>query len=81
MTGDPSRRPSNERTPIGGDLNAVVWIECPICLGDGWHMPPAYARPKKHKCGNCDGLGARQVQRILLGRKAKIVPAPKGWAA
>ena len=87
MSGDPSRRPSNERMRIGGDANDLVWVKCSYCLGDGWHYPGHSMMPdrsrKTHKqtCGYCGGSGARQLPKLLCGPDTKIVAAPVGWTA
>lgn len=85
MSRDPSRRPSNERIRVAGNANAVVWIECPVCLGDGWHYPQRglmldrLPPTRKLTCVACSGLGAQQIPRIQLGPDARTVPAPKGF--
>lgn len=86
MSRDPSRRPSKDRIRVAGDANAIVWVECTYCLGDGWHYPGSFLMPDrsrpthKQRCYLCDGLGARQIAALLRGPHAKIVPAPKGWS-
>lgn len=82
MSGDPSRRPSNDRIRVSADVNAVVWVECFYCLGDGWHFPVRDSRHmRKARCGICDGLGARQRPLLLCGRSDRLVSAPRGWAS
>lgn len=84
MMRDPSRRPSNQRVRIAGDINAMVWVECSSCLGDGWHYPMATAivdrarKSRKITCVACSGLGARQFARLQCGPGARIVAPPKG---
>lgn len=84
MTGDPSRRPSNDRIKLVVDFDEIVWVECASCLGDGWHYPmpnkPFDRLPKTRKvtCEPCKGLGAVEARKIECGRHARIVPAPKG---
>lgn len=84
MAGDPSRRPSNERVRVAADMNAIVWIECASCLGDGWHYPMGgivdrSRKSRKITCATCGGRGARQVTMIQCSPGARIVAAPKGF--
>lgn len=87
MPGDPSRRPSNERVSVQGNANDVIWIECNVCLGDGWHYPGSWTMPdrarKTHKqrCPFCEGRGAVQRAALLCGPSAKRVPPPPGWSS
>jgi hypothetical protein len=83
MPGDPSRRPSNERVRVDVDLNALVWVECASCLGDGWHYPMRGVvdrGPKNRKitCVACGGLGAKQVPAIHLQPGDRVITAPAG---
>jgi hypothetical protein len=81
MSADPSRRPSDARVRIAGDINAPVWVECWFCLGDGWHYPEQGLKNRKIRCGVCEGRGARQTLAILTSPNSRIVGAPRGWAA
>lgn len=82
MTGDPTRRPSSERVRMAGHVDALVWVECPTCLGDGWHYPQVgvmldrLPKTRKLTCAACSGLGARQVPQIQLAPGAVVVPPP-----
>ena len=76
MTCDPSRRPSNERVRLNTDVNALIWIECASCLGDGWHFPYRGRPTRKITCGACDGLGRRQILAVHRAPTERIVPAP-----
>ena len=82
MKGDPSHRPSNERVRVIGHVDALVWVECASCLGDGWHYPQIGVMldrlppTRKLTCMTCAGTGARQVAAITLSPGARIVSAP-----
>lgn len=83
MAGDPSRRPSHDRVRVAADVNAVVWIECASCLGDGWHYPMGGVvdrarKSRKITCASCGGHGARQVPLIQCSPGARVVATPKG---
>lgn len=84
---DPSRRPSSNRVRLDVQFDAMVWLECDYCCGDGWHYaghplgPGGKKSLAKIPCGICDGKGATQVAAICCGPNSRIVPAPSGWAA
>ncbi|EJL23962.1 hypothetical protein [Novosphingobium sp. AP12] len=84
MPSDPSRRPSNDRVRLEVDFDALVWVECSSCLGDGWHYPMARGiadrllKNRKVTCQLCSGLGAVQARKIECGPNIRVVPAPKG---
>lgn len=79
MSGDPARRPSNERIRVQTALDAVVWVECAACLGDGWNYPgPPRPKSRKYTCEVCEGRGANQRLALHCGPNSKIVSAPKG---
>ncbi len=80
-TGDLSRRPSNERVRVEVAFDAMVWVECDFCCGDGWHLTRAERAPAKITCGVCHGVGAIQMERICCGPNSRILSAPRGWAA
>jgi len=82
MARGPSRRPSNDRVRIAGNLDDLVWVECRQCLGDGWHYPMrgvADRQPntQKFECTGCRGKGARQQLAIHCGPDSRIVPGPR----
>ena len=89
MSGDPSRRPSNERVRVDININATFWIQCETCLGDGWHYPTSGlsgqldGAPKRFKveCKVCTGLGARQIPSLHFGPGMTRVRPPAGWTA
>ncbi|MHA0333681.1 hypothetical protein [Sphingomonas aquatilis] len=87
MIGDPARRPSKERVRLAGHVDALVWVECSTCLGDGWHHPQVgvmldrLPKTRKLTCAACSGAGARQVPQIQLAPGAITVPAPTGRTA
>lgn len=76
MTGDPARRPSNERVAVAGSIGSAVWVECDECLGDGWFYPRNGRRNRKITCGVCHGQGRRQTLAIYCGPKSRIVAGP-----
>jgi len=84
MPPDPTRRPSNQRVRHHVDFDAMVWVECGNCLGDGWHYPLATPfvdrarKSAKHTCEACAGLGAIRVRKIECWPSARIVAAPAG---
>ncbi|MBB4857181.1 hypothetical protein HNO88_000488 [Novosphingobium chloroacetimidivorans] len=84
MSGDPSRRPSNERVRVNVSLDAEVWIECTACLGDGWTLNGRFYQPRdarKLTCQRCKGHGAERVLAIHRHPNSRIIPGPTGWAA
>jgi hypothetical protein len=67
MSGDPSRRPSNERVRTA-HIASTVRIQCRICLGDGWSYPAFGARRYKITCSICAGTGVAET--LLLDLRA-----------
>ena len=80
VKGDPSRRPSNERSLLP-PVDALIWIECGSCLGDGWHYPWRGRQSWKYACPTCEGRGRRQIPALLRRPEDRIVAAPVGWNA
>jgi hypothetical protein len=87
MPTDPSRRPSSERVRVEVNFDALVWLECGNCLGDGWTFnghnfaPDRTRSTRKNTCSFCGGLGATQVKSICCGPQSRVVTEPRGWAS
>lgn len=61
-------------------VDAVVWVECGNCLGDGWVYGNREVHLKKFTCAACAGLGARETAAIYCSPSSRIVPAPRRMA-
>lgn len=80
MAGDPTRRPSNERTRVDG-VGTMVWIECRSCFGDGWSWPHRGRPTRKITCLSCGGSGRRQIAAIECSPSDKILAEQIGQRA
>jgi len=60
MSGDPSRRPSNDRIRLP-HVNTRVVVQCRHCMGDGWHYPWFGSARWKIRCADCEGTGRSEI--------------------